>query len=1030
MSNQLEKENINFKMLELIDYTQTFLEKGYLSERSSYEILEPSRKIKNINFSKDIRISLLDRFVYDEKENNLDKLENIFTGLYGNGTSVFLLLESNGKKCDFYMGVRDTENVVQGFTTLESSLSGNFPGISMKEKITTSKVTEIIERVTGEDLFEITTISGIPSLKSEDENNFVQGIGKLIDGMEGREFSAIMIADPIAHTEVKRSKKAYENLYTQLHPFLSTNLSLNKSEAQALTKGWGDTFTKNYSENLSATETTNSSVTKGHNRGESTTVSGSLGLIGSGVGFLLGGPAGMIVGGMVASQFGNVSKTNNSGESNSETEGRSDSNTKGETYGESKSKQNNESNTETLTSGKTLQITNKNKTIENLLKRIEKNIERLECAEGSGMWNVGTYFLSNNPQNSVTAANMYNGLIRGDESSLEKCGVYSFKKNSEIEMLKDYLYNFSNPIIQLNNKNIDIKVSMGSLVSNKELPLKLNFPKKSVAGLEVIEMSSFGRNQKLLSVEKSIEVGKMYHLGNESEIESRLDVESLASHTFVTGSTGAGKSNTVYTLLDELYKKDIKLMVVEPAKGEYKDVFGGRKDFEVYGTNKKYTKLLRLNPFSFNDEIHVLEHIDRLIEIFNACWPMYAAMPSILKDAVERAYKSVGWDLTESVNLFGENIYPDFKLLKNSLENIINSSSFSDEVKSNYLGALVTRVNSMANGLIGQIFSQDELSEEELFDNNVIADISRIPSMETKSLIMGILFTKLHEYRMSQGNRGNSKLKHVTVLEEAHNLLKKTSSSQSQEGANLQGKSVEMLTNAIAEMRTYGEGFIIADQAPGLLDEAVIRNTNTKICLRLPSLGDRELVGRSMNLSDEQIKELARLETGVAAVYQNNWTESILVKFNHMNNPLEHNYIPNNNDKKLMKESLRYLLNKRLPRDEGKILIENESEIHGFLVEKGITYSNENLPSIDKAIHKLVEGDKIWEIVNAVPTINISEWNSKCELIINNILNTQNEKFYRMEVINSIIREEASKNNELHEFHNEWNDFARKVLRG
>ena len=53
--------------------------------------------------------------------------------------------------------------------------------------------------------------------------------------------------------------------------------------------------------------------------------------------------------------------------------------------------------------------------------------------------------------------------------------------------------------------------------------------------------------------------------------------------------------------------------------------------------------------------------------------------------------------------------------------------------------------------------------------------------------------------------------------------------TQSQEGANLQGKSVEMITNSIAEMRTYGEGFIIADQSPELLDEAVIRNTNTKI---------------------------------------------------------------------------------------------------------------------------------------------------------------------------------------------------------
>ncbi|HRA71470.1 MAG TPA: hypothetical protein PLB11_01440, partial [Flavobacterium sp.] len=119
-----------------------------------------------------------------------------------------------------------------------------------------------------------------------------------------------------------------------------------------------------------------------------------------------------------------------------------------------------------------------------------------------------------------------------------------------------------------------------------------------------------------------------------------------------------------------------------------------------------------------------------------------------------------------------------------------------------------------------------------------------------------------------------------TIIEEAHNLIKKTSSEQSQSGANLQGKSVEMISNAIAEMRTYGQGFVLADQAPGLLDPSAIRNTNTKICLRLPFKEDRELVGKAMNLTDDQINELAKLKTGVAAVYQNDWQEAVLCKFN------------------------------------------------------------------------------------------------------------------------------------------------------
>ena len=186
----------------------------------------------------------------------------------------------------------------------------------------------------------------------------------------------------------------------------------------------------------------------------------------------------------------------------------------------------------------------------------------------------------------------------------------------------------------------------------------------------------------------------------------------------------------------------------------------------------------------------------------------------------------------------------------------------------------------MTNGINGLIFTTNELESKDLFDENVIIDLSRVGSTETKSLIMGLLVLKLQEYRMTSGVM-NAPLRHITVLEEAHNLLKRTSTEQSQESGNLLGKSVEMLTNSIAEMRTYGEGFIIADQAPALLDMAVIRNTNTKIIMRLPDKDDRELVGKAANLNDDQIVELAKLPRGVAAIYQNEWVQAVLCKVKH-----------------------------------------------------------------------------------------------------------------------------------------------------
>jgi hypothetical protein len=172
--------------------------------------------------------------------------------------------------------------------------------------------------------------------------------------------------------------------------------------------------------------------------------------------------------------------------------------------------------------------------------------------------------------------------------------------------------------------------------------------------------------------------------------------------------------------------------------------------------------------------------------------------------------------------------------------------------------------------------------------------------METKALIMGLLVMKLQEYRMT-GGKMNSDLQHITVLEEAHNLLKRTSTEQSNESSNLLGKSVEMLANAIAEMRTYGEGFIIVDQAPGLLDISVIRNTNTKIILRLPDEDDRVLVGKAANLNDDQIVELAKLQCGVAAVYQNDWVQPVLCKVEEFKEA-DKNFRYNNPDTKLIEK--------------------------------------------------------------------------------------------------------------------------------
>lgn len=538
--------------------------------------------------------------------------------------------------------------------------------------------------------------------------------------------------------------------------------------------------------------------------------------------------------------------------------------------------------TDTLGSSEGIMMQSQNLMISNMMERIKKQIERIDECESIGMWNCAAYFLSENRAISEAAAASYHSLISGEKSGVERSAINTWGTSDKLPMLKSYITHFSHPkfLNYVSGNDTSYFVSPASLISTKELAIQMSLPRKSICGLPVAEHAVFGQevivNHKSGSsdlVTRKLDLGNIFHLNETTNMKAELDVNSLTMHTFVTGSTGSGKSNTIYHILDKLADKKIPYLVIEPAKGEYKTKF---KNANVFGTNPNMGKLIQMNPFSFENGIHVQEHIDRLTELFNVCWPMYAAMPAVLKDSIIRAYESAGWDMMLSVNSVNSRLFPTFEDVLRELENVINDSDYSGDTSSDYKGSLKTRLKSLTNGINGMIFSNQEIANETLFDSNTIVDLSRVGSTETKSLMMGILVLKLQEYRMAKQVGTDSELRHVTVLEEAHNLLKKTSAEQGQETANLQGKSVEMLTNAIAEMRTYGEGFIIADQAPDLLDTAVIRNTNTKIVLRLPEGKDREITGTAMALNENQTQELSKLPTGVAAVYQNNWQEAVL----------------------------------------------------------------------------------------------------------------------------------------------------------
>lgn len=863
------------------------IRKSYLSRVSGMHVAP----VKMIDLDEDIidnvRIYHVSEMVYKKGESATDKFATVFNALSSYNATVFIILDSDGKKTDFYIGVRNNENddnikrsTVTLGDTLKNTLMGQFPGVKLEDR-SRGRIADLSKSIIEKKAFTSVSVLGSEKIQNrKNDEEFVQGLEKLGIAMSGRSYTGIIIAQSQSSKEIQTIRKTYQNLYTGLSPLQKTQLTEMQSESESHKQAFSE---------MDDTEKAKFIAGKVLEAG------GAIG--GGAVGAVGGAVAGAVGGAVGGAAFGGIGAV--PGAIMGGVAGGLGGIGGGAGIGLKIVKPINDVVEDFIPRGQITEsqsnsssVTVENKTITDLLKLIDENLKRIDECESYGMWSTAAYFISDDMSSAEIAASNYRSLMSGDGSWKVVSAINSWRENDsnkeDTKYLATYLSRFVHPLFCIGyNEECGVLTNVSTTISGKELGLHLGLPRSTISGLPVIEHAEFGKevvtdsfikSDKNISPDDYIVLGNIYDLGQKTNKQVNLDNNSLNMHTFITGTTGSGKSNTVYQMLCELHQDGINFLVIEPAKGEYKDYFGNWDDVNVYSTNPNTAEMVTINPFMFPDSIHVLEHVDGLVEIFSVCWPLYDAMPAFLKDAILKSYERVGWDLGSSTFDGDEVEYPDFEILVEELDRLIGASDYASDIKSNYRGALITRVKSLTVGLNKYLFNSNNTPYEKIFDENCILDISRVKSSETKAFIMGIMVYALNEYRADQKTGSNSKLKHVTVLEEAHNLLK--NSSVGNNSSELVGKSVEMITQTIAEIRTYGEGFIIVDQSPSSVDIAAIKNTNTKIVLRTPEANDREAVGRSIGLTDDQVNEIAKLPRGIAVVYQNDWISPVLTLIN------------------------------------------------------------------------------------------------------------------------------------------------------
>lgn len=1012
-----------------ISHVDDIVSKQYLTRLTELEVEKFPEELSSLGTN--VRMFEVGQLVYDVDEFMIDKFTTIYNTLADNsGLNIFVYIDKwTSNKVKIFLGVRSdvTDKGVPGFNNaLRQSLIGQFPGTNIGDNLTKNEIEDKM-RIISNHASTIASVSIVPSKRSENNVNseFIQSIDKLLNGMRSEKFQVLLLASSVNSSEIRMIRNGYETMYTSLSPYLQSQFTkgTNETKTQGITNSVtkGETLTSSNS----MTDSMSSSITESENysntEGTSQNKAGSIvkgGALVAGAGLAAvstvvtaGAAAGPIAAGLAASGVSassilsstaivgglaagltkskNKSKTvgNSNSQSNSTSHSQGTSNAR--SLNESSSSGKNESIAEGINEGVTRTV--KNRWIAGILDQIDRQLERVKDFESSNMWLTSAYFISKDADVAEPAARTFKALMQGENSGVEATAVNTWiksdKNDEKFEQIQNYLMNFRHPVFNYGG----VPVMATSMLSGNELGMFMGLPQESVPGFPVQAQVTFGVDVNRRGLKKDnqaeLKLGYISNMGKISDLPVILDLDSLSGHTFVTGSTGAGKSTTIYAILHKLMAKNKHFMVIEPAKGEYKYEFGGLSSVHVFGTNTKHTELLRINPFYFDSEIHVLEHVDRLIEIFNVAWTMYDAMPAMLKKAVLKSYTDAGWNLNTSENQYDVPLYPTIKDLVNNLKMVINESGYSAEVKGNYEGALVTRVESLANGLTGQIFGGHQLTDEMLFDQNVIVDLSRVGSAETKSLLMGVLILRLNEYRMANEVGKNKSLGHVTILEEAHNILRR-----SQPGSNeLASKSVEMISNSIAEMRTYGEGFIIVDQSPEAVDLAAIRNTNTKIIMRLPDLADRKAVGFAAALNEKQVTELSKLPKGVAVVYQNDWLEPVLTKIERYDDGAtreEFQMIDTSNDK-VLQADLRWFISS-LESLSKKELVDFEQLQQYARNFKLTVKSNIMIDSWRNNQPEKISIVDIASIVNDLVDINLSEVNiNQSEQIVSQFIDNQ-----------------------------------------
>ena len=387
-----------------------------------------------------------------------------------------------------------------------------------------------------------------------------------------------------------------------------------------------------------------------------------------------------------------------------------------------------------------------------------------------------------------------------------------------------------------------------------------------------------------------------------SQNQALVPLNNFNKHVFICGVPGSGKTTAVLNLLFQLWTEHgIPFLIIEPAKTEYramlkcvykeeelkrdrnpttsqyitarnveKSIGKLQSELLIYSLGNERVCPFRFNPFAFYGKTTLDEHISTLEACFKGALPLSGVMPALLAEAIEQVYAKRGWQPQDTADygIHYQREFPTMQELYLEITEILDSKQYSDDIKSNLKTALEVRIGGLLRRSVGSMLNtRTSVPDiETLMENPVVLEMDSLNEEQANLMTMFILATLRQYARVTR--KSGSPLKHITVIEEAHNIVGTDGQASGEEDeSNPKAEATKYIVRMLAEMRALGEGMIIADQLPSAVSPEVIKNTNVKLAHRTVSGDDREILQQSMLLTGTQSEDLARANPGEAYLF-------------------------------------------------------------------------------------------------------------------------------------------------------------------